>query len=94
MADLFVILLCSCKLAFLASSTCIKIIEFSLKNEAKKAYLHVLKRIIIIPAIYERGLCQHSESLSCPFLIILEYEIRGFFSFDLNSYTCTCTIVY
>ena len=43
------------KLAFLASSTCVKIIEFSLENEARKAYLHEHKRIIIMPAIYERG---------------------------------------
>ena len=51
MAGLIVILLYACKLAFLASSTCVKIIEFSLKNEARKAYLHVHKRIIIMPAI-------------------------------------------
>ena len=57
MAGLIVILLCACKLAFLTSSTCVKIIEFSLKNEARKAYLHVHKRIIIMPAIFERGLC-------------------------------------
>ena len=61
MADLIVILLYACKLAFLASSTCVKIIEFSLKNEARKAYLHLHKRIIItciiiMPTIYERGL--------------------------------------
>ena len=53
---LIVILLCACKLAFQASSSCVKIIEFSLKNEARKAYLHAHKRIIIMPAIYERGL--------------------------------------
>ena len=57
MARLIVILLSACKLAFLTSSTCVKIIDFSLENEAKKAYWHVHKRIIIIPAIYERGLC-------------------------------------
>ena len=51
MAGLIVILLYECKLAFLASSTCVKTIEFSLKNEARKAYLHVHKRIIIMPAI-------------------------------------------
>ena len=44
---IIVILLYACKLAFLASSTCVKIIEFSLKNEARKVYLHVHKRIII-----------------------------------------------
>ncbi len=57
MAGLIVILLCACKLAFLASSTCVKIKEFLFKNEARKAYLHVHKRIIIMLAIYERGLC-------------------------------------
>ena len=31
-------------------------LEFSPKNEARKAYLHLHKRIIITPAIYERGL--------------------------------------
>ena len=51
MAGLIVILLYACKLAFLASSTCVKRIEFLLKNEAKKAYLHVHKRIIIMHAI-------------------------------------------
>ena len=38
-----VILLYACKLAFLPSSTCV---------EARKAYSHVHKRIIIMPAIY------------------------------------------
>ena len=56
MAGLIVILLYACKLAFLTSSACVKIIEFSLKSEARKAYLHVHKRILIMPAIYERGL--------------------------------------
>ncbi len=56
MAGLIVILLCACKLAFQASSTCVKIKEFLVKNEARKAYLHVHKRIIIMLAIYERGL--------------------------------------
>ena len=51
MVGLIVILLCACKLASLTSSTCVKTIEFSLKNEARKAYLHVHKRIIIMPAI-------------------------------------------
>ena len=51
MAGLIVILLYACKLAFLASSTCVKIIEFSLKNEARKAYLHVHKIIIIMLTI-------------------------------------------
>ena len=55
MVDLkVVILLYACKLAFLASPTWVKIIEFPLKNEARKAYLHVHKRIIIMPTIYER----------------------------------------
>ena len=49
MAGLIVILLYASKLAFLASSTCVKIIEFSLKSEARKAYLHLHKRILIIP---------------------------------------------
>ena len=52
-----VILLYAYKLAFLASSTCVKIIEFSFRNEARKDYLHLYKIIIIMPAIYERGLC-------------------------------------
>ena len=56
MAGLIVILLYACKLALLTSSTCEKIIEFSLTNEAMQAYLHIYKRIIIMPAIYERGL--------------------------------------
>ena len=56
MVGLIVILLYACKLAYLASSTCVKIIEFSLKNEARKAYLRVHKGITIMPAIYERGL--------------------------------------
>ena len=60
MASLFVIFLHGCKLAFLASSTCVKIIEFALRNETRKAYLHVHKRITIMPAIYERGLLYHS----------------------------------
>ena len=51
MPGFIVILLCACKLAFLASSTCVKTIEFSLKNDARKAYLHVHKRIIIVRAI-------------------------------------------
>ena len=51
MAGLNVILLYACKLAFLASSTCVKTIEFAFKNEARKADLHVHKRIIIMPAI-------------------------------------------
>ena len=62
MADLIVILLYECKLAFVASSTCLKIIEFSLKNKARKAYLHVHKRIIIMPAICERGLLAVSSA--------------------------------
>ena len=41
MADLIVILLYACKLAFLTSSTCVKLIEFSLTNEARKANLHM-----------------------------------------------------
>ena len=49
MAGLIVILLSPCKLAFLASATCVKIIEFSLENEARKAHLHLHKRIIIMP---------------------------------------------
>ena len=48
MADLIVILLYVCKLAFLASSTCVKIIEFSLKNEARKAYLHTAISINVV----------------------------------------------
>ena len=56
MAGLIVILLYAYKLAFLASWTCVKIIAFSLKSEARKAYLHWHKRILIMPAIYERGL--------------------------------------
>ena len=48
MVGLIVILLYACKVAFLVSSTCIKIIEFSLKNEARKAYLRAHKRMIII----------------------------------------------
>ena len=51
MAGLIVIILYASKLAFLASSTCVKTVEFSLKNEAREAYLHVHKRIIIMPAI-------------------------------------------
>ena len=46
-----IVLLYVCKYDFLASSTCLKIIEFSPKNEARKAYLHLHKRIIIMPAI-------------------------------------------
>ena len=63
MAGLIVILLYACKLAFLASSTCVKIIEFSLKNEARKAYLHVHKRIIIMPAIMKEVYRSHSVEL-------------------------------
>ena len=51
MVGQIVILLYACKLAFLASSTCLKIIKSSPKNEARKAYLHLHKRIIIMPAI-------------------------------------------
>ena len=54
MVGLILNLLYACKLALLASSSCVKIIEFLLKNEARKAYLHVHKRIIM-PAIYERA---------------------------------------
>ena len=49
MAGLIIILLYACKLALLASSTCVKIIEFSPKNEARKAYLHLHKIIILCP---------------------------------------------
>ena len=49
MAGLIIILLYACKLAFLASSTCVKIIEVSPKNEARKAYLHLHKRTILCP---------------------------------------------
>ena len=65
MACLIVILLYACKLAFLALSACVKIIEFSLKSEARKAYLHVNKIILLIPAIYEIGLfsCQPSAQV-------------------------------
>ena len=73
MAGLIVILLYACKLAFLASSTCVEIIEISLKNEARKANLHVHKRIIIMPAIYERGLCCEFHELHLP-----GFEIRVF----------------
>ena len=77
MAGLIVILLYACILAFLTSSTCGKIIEFSLKNETRKAYLHVHKMIIIMPAIYERGLfiCIAQENqfiLQCSYLPIAE----------------------
>ena len=51
MEGLIVILLYACKLAFLASSACIKIIELSLKNEARKATLRAHKIVIIMPAI-------------------------------------------
>ena len=61
MAGLVVIILYACKLAFLASSTCVKIIECLLKNDARKAYLRVHKRIIIMPTIYERDLKRHNE---------------------------------
>ena len=50
-----VILLYACKLAFLVSSSCVTILEFSLKIGTRKAYLHVHKRMVIMPAIYERG---------------------------------------
>ena len=56
MVDLIVVLLYACKLAFLALPTCVNIMEFSLQNEARKAYLHTHKRIIIMSAIYEQGL--------------------------------------
>ena len=55
----------TCKLAFLTSSTCVKVIDFSLKNDPRKAYLHVQKRIIIMPAIYERVLYLYHQELSC-----------------------------
>ena len=50
-----VILLYACKFPFLVSSTCVTILEFSLKIGTRKAYLHVHKRMVIMPAIYERG---------------------------------------
>ena len=58
MSGLIIILLYACKLAFLAlaSSACVRIIEFSPKNEARKAYFHLHKRIILMPPIYERCL--------------------------------------
>ena len=65
MAGLIVILLYACKLAFLASSTCVKIIEFSLKNAARKAYLHVHKRIIIMPAIMKEVYFTHVNPAKC-----------------------------
>ena len=39
------------KLAFLASLACVKTKVVSLKSEVKKAYLHVHKRILIMPSI-------------------------------------------
>ena len=69
MAGLIVILLSASKLAFLASSTCVKTIEFSVKNDARKAYLYVHKRIIIMPAIM-KGLkevyCVVPENIHTP----------------------------
>ena len=56
MVGLIVILLYTCKLAFIASSTRVKKLEFSPENEARKAYLHLHKRIISMAAIYKRGL--------------------------------------
>ena len=55
MAGLTVILLYACKLAFLASSTRVTI-EFSFKNEARKAFSKLHERIVIMPAFCERGL--------------------------------------
>ena len=62
------ILLYACKLAFLALSTCVKIIEFSLTNEARKAYLHTYKRIIIIPTIMKEVYVKKTMILSCDIL--------------------------
>ena len=39
------------KLAFLASLACVKTKVVSLKSEVEKAYLHVHKRILIMPSI-------------------------------------------
>ena len=76
MAGLIVIVLYAYKVTFLALSTCVKIIEFSLKNEA---YLHVYKGIIIIPAIYERGLLGPVNKLQAMqhwFLIITDSQVE------------------
>ena len=51
MEGLIVILLYAFKLAFLAWLACVRTKEFSLKSEAKKAYLHAHKRLLILPAI-------------------------------------------
>ena len=53
MEGLIVILLYAFKLAFLASLACVKTNIFSLKSEAKKAYLHAHKRILIMPSILQ-----------------------------------------
>ena len=55
---LIVVLLYACKLAFLALSTCVKIILYNFHSKTRLAMLicMYIKGYSIIPTIYERGL--------------------------------------
>ena len=94
-----VILLYARKLAFLVSSTCVTILEFSLKIGTRKAYLHVHKRMVIMPAIYERGdyeIILESNFLQLLFaVVVVQNSIKLMVSVSWpkgNHFTLSCTI--
>ena len=86
-------------LAFLVSSTCVTILEFSFKIGTRKAYLHVHKRMVIMPAIYEKGdyeIILESNFLQLQFaVVVVQNSITLMVSVSWpkgNHFTLSCTI--